>query len=262
VKPPARKLSLQDETLEAMAAAWLALRDDGLTGEEEADFARWRQADPRHDVAVRRLEKTWAILADLKNFRPAARAHPDCNLLARRHGRKAPPFAALAAMTALLAVMAVAWWRPWSHPSSRPDSAPQEYTTTVNGYQHLALEDGSLVQLNADSRVRVSFSPEERRVELLRGEATFIVAKNHARPFWVEAGRVAVRAVGTVFNVRLDPRDIAVLVTEGQVEVEQRHDLSANHRGDRLPTLVTGEQLLVPTDDADLKTRSAIPVAR
>jgi transmembrane sensor len=56
-------------------------------------------------------------------------------------------------------------------------------------------------------------------VELRRGDAHFTVAKNPERPFRVEAGTVAVRAVGTAFNVRRGASEVEVLVTEGKVEV-------------------------------------------
>jgi len=56
-------------------------------------------------------------------------------------------------------------------------------------------------------------------VRLVRGEAHFTVAKNPARPFIVEAGGVAVRAVGTAFDVRHADGAIEVLVTEGKVHV-------------------------------------------
>ena len=75
-------LSPAQEAIEAMAAAWLAQRDEGLTAEEQEDFTRRQQADPRHAAAVVRLEKTWRALQQLREFRPASRVHPDRDLLA------------------------------------------------------------------------------------------------------------------------------------------------------------------------------------
>jgi transmembrane sensor len=83
----------------------------------------------------------------------------------------------------------------------------------------VARPDGSIVQLNTDSAVNVQFSSSERRLRLTRGEAHFTVARNRVRPFTVSAGGVDVRAVGTVFNVRLRSAAVEVLVTEGNVMV-------------------------------------------
>jgi transmembrane sensor len=68
--------------------------------------------------------------------------------------------------------------------------------------------------------VEVIYSATERRLRLVRGEASFTVAKNPARPFIVSAGGVDVRAVGTVFNVRFAREAIEVVVSEGRVKLE------------------------------------------
>lgn len=207
------------EAIEATAAAWLAERGGGLTLARAAEFARWRTADPRHEAAVVRLEASWSALRDLRELRPAGRRLPDPDLLAparmpRRVGRR--PALAAVAMAASL-VLAVVWWVTRDPFAAR--SQAQHYATNNGAYQEVTLEDGSLLELNTNSEVTVSFTPAERRVRLVRGEAHFTVAKNPSRPFEVEAGAVAVRAVGTAFNVRVGSSDIEVLVTEGKVAV-------------------------------------------
>lgn len=82
------------------------------------------------------------------------------------------------------------------------------------------LADGTTVRLNAGAVVQPVFTPAERRIRLERGEAYFIVQHDAARPFIVEAKGVAVRAVGTAFNVRLKDAGVDVLVTRGRVEVD------------------------------------------
>jgi len=205
-----------DESIAATAAAWLAQRDDGLTAAEAERFTRWRAADPRHEAAALRLEGAWSALQPLRDFRPAAQRHPDPDLLASpARGRLlgSPAYATALALAAAL-IVAVGWWALVS-----PSAAPLRYTTTAGGYERVILADGSVLELNGDTSAAVTYTPAARRVLLERGEAHFIVAKNPARPFWVEADGIAVRAVGTAFNVRLGPREVEVLVTEGKVTV-------------------------------------------
>lgn len=220
MKTPDQTSPSENEAIEATAAAWLAQRDDGLDGTQLAEFARWHEADPRHAAALARLEETWALLGQLREYRPEARVHPDRDLLARPQpapGFYRPAVAAAGLLAAALAVAAV-WW--WAQPVT-PLAGPQQYATTTGGYQRMTLADGSVVELNADSEVQVAYAAAERRVYLVKGEAHFSVTKNPARPFWVEAGSVKVRAVGTAFNVRLGAAEVEVLVTEGKVEVDQ-----------------------------------------
>ena len=213
----------EQEAIEASAAAWLAQQDDGFTAEQATAFERWLTADSRHGAAIRRLDRTWKSLQALREFRPEASMHPDHDLLraAAPVGRHATPaflgLRVVSAAAALAAVILAAWWWfPQGLPGSR---AARHYSTTVDGYERVALEDGSLVELNSNTEVRVHYSDTRRHVRLLRGEAHFTVAKNTDRPFSVEAGDLAVYALGTAFNVRLGAREIEVLVTEGTVRV-------------------------------------------
>jgi transmembrane sensor len=222
-----------DEAIEARAAAWLAQRDAGMAPDEEAAFLRWRRADPRHAAAVSRLEAAWRVLQTLREYRPEAAVHPDPDLLGRPKRRRLLAFPVLVAAAAAI-MLAALWWRP------QPSVAPveQHYATTTGGFQRLTLADGSMVELNASSELTVRYTPAERRVRLLRGEAHFSVAKNKQRPFWVEADAVAVRAVGTAFNVRFGDRQVEVLVTEGSVHVDRGATAA-------LPLLSAGERALI-----------------
>lgn len=82
------------------------------------------------------------------------------------------------------------------------------------------LSDGSIVELNVGAEIEVDFSGAWRRVALRKGAAHFQVARNPERPFVVAAEKLEVRAVGTAFSVELGAKEIEVLVTEGQVAVE------------------------------------------
>lgn len=232
-----------------MAAAWLAQRDAGFSPAEQADFDRWRLADPAHAAAVARLERTWTTLQQLREFRPESRLHPDADLLARKRPATRilsfPMAAALGGLAAALALAAFGWWaRPAAAPAPAADAAA--YATTSDGYQRVTLDDKSVLELNANSLARVTYTPAERRVQLVRGEAHFTVAKNKQRPFIVQAGTIAVRAVGTAFNVRIDDGRVAVLVTEGRVKIEPRDGGKAS----AVPELGAGERLVVSANGA------------
>src|SRR5262249_53719521 len=64
-------------------------------------------------------------------------------------------------------------------------------------------------------------------VHLLRGQAYFEVAKDHDRPFVVEAQNRRFVAVGTAFDVRLDGAQVKVTMVEGTVRVESVADTHA-----------------------------------
>lgn len=93
------------------------------------------------------------------------------------------------------------------------------YATDVGEQRSIRLPDGSTVELNSRSRLRVRFTEAERTVELLEGQALFNVAKNPARPFIVRSDETRVRAVGTQFDVYKKRGGTIVTVVEGRVAV-------------------------------------------
>ena len=102
---------------------------------------------------------------------------------------------------------------------SRAEEA--EFRTPVGGMASVPMADGSRIMLNSDSEIELEISHRERRVNLLRGEAFFDVARDPGRPFVVYANHDRVVAVGTQFSVRLKSDTVQVVVTEGRVRVEK-----------------------------------------
>ena len=87
---------------------------------------------------------------------------------------------------------------------------------------HLHLPDGTQVWLNSGSRLTYgnTFNKENRNVTL-EGEAYFEVTKNPKKPFVVHGKEVAVKVLGTKFDVKSYSEDAAVVVTllEGSVHL-------------------------------------------
>jgi ferric-dicitrate binding protein FerR (iron transport regulator) len=90
-----------------------------------------------------------------------------------------------------------------------------------NGSQvdSLRLADGTKIMLAAKSSVKYpqKFDAEERRVQLLNGQAFFLVARNTKHPFAVQVGPSIVRVLGTSFNIQFSPSDIEIAVKTGRV---------------------------------------------
>ncbi len=246
------KTNSASAVIEDAAIAWLTERDDGFSPARERAFAHWLRTDPRHAAAVARLEQTLGLLGELPEFRseintafdraaPVVAFPPACAeqpTLARAPRRWSRAFA-WAGLAAALVVSSFVGWRALQPPPAI------HYTTTVAGYERARLDDGSTLELNAASAVRVQFSATERRVQLESGEAHFAVAHDTARPFIVSAGPIAVRAVGTAFNVRYTAGgDIEVTVTEGKVRVGQSGPASS--AAESAPLVSAGQRIILP----------------
>jgi transmembrane sensor len=108
------------------------------------------------------------------------------------------------------------------------------YATAIGEQRSLALSDGSTVELNSLSKIRIRYSEHERTVDLLQGQALFHVAKDTTRPFIVHSGQTCVRAVGTQFDVYRKADGTIVTVVEGRVAIlNERHPFRPKHEGEQ-----------------------------
>jgi transmembrane sensor len=211
---------LSSREVDRQAAEWVVRKDAGpLSPEDQAVLDAWLECDARHFGAYAKARAVFVHADRGKAFgseyspeQPGpgeTTAHTSARLPSRRHivlgGGIAAGFLAAAASPVILRLMAA-----------------RSFSTRVGETQVIALEDGSIVTLNTNSRIDVHFSKERRDISLVRGEALFDVAKNKERPFIVEANGTTVRAVGTSFSVAALPGGpVQVLVREGEVEVKR-----------------------------------------
>jgi len=234
-----------DQRARREAAAWLTKHDRGLTAAEQDEFFQWLAADPRHGAWFARHREGWTRLDAIADWRPEHGTEPNPDVLAKPAVR--PRWLRPAILTAMAATLALAGGALWQRTAATPP-ATTVARAEIGGYERRVLDDGSVAELNRDAEIEVNYTAGERRVVLRRGEAHFTVEKNPARPFVVHARGVAVRAVGTAFNVRLDSSSVEVLVTEGKVQVAPPPALAAASpaAAPASPLVAAGERATVP----------------
>ena len=215
-------MRVSSQEISKQAGEWAAKVDTGeLTPEEQEKLEAWLAADVRHlgafgrSIAVlERLDRLRAVGTDAMR----AMISTDSPVWSRR--RLVMTGSAAASLAAATLLMTVVWRdRPQQHfvvPT-------EDFATRMGETRIVTLSDGSVVTLNTDSRISVGFTGSARKVQLVKGEALFNVAKNKNRPFIVVADDTQVRAVGTSFTVLLlRERPVQILVQEGVVEVTRR----------------------------------------
>jgi len=92
------------------------------------------------------------------------------------------------------------------------------YVAAHGAPRSFELPDGTVVHLNAESALSMRFTLLNRRVELARGQASFIVAHDR-RPLAVHAAGLLVRDIGTTFDVHLQRDQARISVREGCVRI-------------------------------------------
>lgn len=110
----------------------------------------------------------------------------------------------------------------------------------------VTLSDGTVVTLNADSRIEypVTFQGGERRVKV-DGEALFQVQHDEKHPFIVSTFATDIRVLGTTFNVLSDEQGhvFSTTLKEGEVQVTSLSDPADRYvmQPNEVVTLVDGK---------------------
>lgn len=283
MKTTGAKAELSQEVL-AQAADWLVdfrVGDADATTREE--FNAWLRRSPQNVQAYLEIAGTYA---ELPAINPSgvvdaealiAYARADGNVVAlpiapAGAGPSMPAAAtqrtrhrgglAIAASLLLAIVGAITWTQ------LRGNS----YSTDIGEQRSITLADGSTIDLNARTRIRVKLTEQERRVELLEGQALFKVAKDKARPFIVRSDDTQVRAVGTQFDVYRRSSGTTVTVLEGRVEVvhleQSAGEASAGNAGStehrvESPTLLldAGEQATIEPERVPAPVQADVAAA-
>lgn len=204
----------------AEACAWIPQLETGkLTAADQEAFREWINRSPRHAAEIRyqaEMSKELNVLAGMAQPIDAAADHHSAAV-----SRKKPrssfgfiPAAFAISIAALMFFAATAIYRPVN---SSVETAL--YRTAIGEYREFVLSDGSVVKLNTDSQIEVTFDKDNRRVRLLNGEVFFDVTSNAKRPFWVYTQDQHIRVVGTAFLVSLLDKNFELMVTEGRVEL-------------------------------------------
>ncbi len=234
------------DDIETRAAEWIVARrvredwDDAKASELDA----WLAQSPAHTIAYLRLDNAWGRTARLAALRPPAHGFRLAQVLPRLWP------ALIKAVAALSAVAVIGYF-------ALAPKAPRErtYATALGGHDVLKLSDGSQVELDTDTVLRISLD-DRRKVWLDKGQAYFQIAHDPRHPFTVTAANRKVTVLGTKFLMRQEAKRLEVSVMEGRVRLE-----SAEGSGQQRSALLTLGDDAVATKTAMVVTRKT-PRAR
>lgn len=190
-----------------LAAQWLVMHERGeMTDLDHQAFDAWMADSLAHRVAYWRLNSVWERSKRLAALRPAMTP----NRLVRTGRRFDVPKRGLGFAAVVLALAAASTF--FVH---KPDA--KVFVTGIGGHKVLKLADGSSIELNTDTSLRVSVTPQSRTVWLDKGEAYFRVKHDADHAFTVISGDRSVTDLGTEFSIRRDQKRLRVAVIQGRV---------------------------------------------
>jgi len=241
---PLQQLNLGSaDNIEAAASDWLARRvSDQWTEKDDAELNEWLSRSPANRIAFLRLESAWNYTSRLGALR---RPH-------REQGRPSNRSRILLRVAA--AVLLVAGGA-FGIATQIDQTREQVYRTAVGGRETLKLADGSQIELNTNSVLRLTYGKEARRAVLEHGEAYFQITHDASRPFTVETGNHRVTDIGTKFLIRSSNGSLEVAVTDGMVRLEGRG------KQEKQQLLKRGDVVVISKRSADLIHKPAQKLA-
>lgn len=178
---------------------------------------RWLAEDTTREACYLDVMMMWEDLAQIPQLNAPVThepSHCEADLTPLAPASRGPRNFFAAAMF-VCSMLFTAWLIPDYYWALRAD-----YSTGTAEKKTVTLGDGTVVHLNARSAFSVSYSNQQRAIQLLYGEAYFNVASEPQRPFKVQAQATQTEALGTAFNIRIaENGSVQTLLTEGKVRV-------------------------------------------
>ncbi|HUA82076.1 MAG TPA: FecR domain-containing protein, partial [Dyella sp.] len=213
-----------DPIVHAAADWWVRLREPQTNdGETFEQWLAWADEDPRHLEVFERMNELAERLGKLDRVSRQGLIHAFARPVSPPRHWLPLTVAASIAVAVLSATVYMAWTRLGA------DIRTQTYQSDIAQNRDITLSDGTKVALGAASTLTVQYGRGQRHVELRRGEAFFQVVHDNARQFVVSAGDVAVRDIGTAFDVRRTGDRVAIAVTQGRVSIADRRSGTGSH---------------------------------
>ena len=155
----------------------------------------------------------------------------------------------------LTIILSTILWLNKKEVQSKAKSQYSEISTKPGSRSKLVLPDGSIVWLNAGSKITYgsSFGTLNRNIQLT-GEAFFDVKKTSI-PFIIHTGTVQIKVLGTAFNVKAYPTEQTIVTSliRGRVEV------SMDKRPETKIILNPNEKLVLMNETIARQSQDKIP---
>jgi len=265
------------------ASLWLTRMQEDVSAEQQQQLLEWLAADKEHERELLELAIVWDELEVLTELAPLfegvstdSSRHVEGPLNTSRSQEPKLPWTRLGVAASLLIVtILIAGYHfsgsqrsdsqisrasrsnvdPSDQISSVADSTKHMlYKTSIGEQLEIKLKDGSIATLNTDTQMLVNFTPTQRVIRLLQGEAHFDVFRDSKRPLKVLVSGKSVQAIGTAFSVRKKGgSEIEVAVDKGLVAVyEITPDSNKDGESSLRASLDAGDVLTIADEQPQL----------
>jgi len=211
--------------IQEQACLWISRMDRSLSSTEQRELVIWCNQNTLHHRALLEMASYWddiSVLNELSGLFPLEKIKKSNNKLT------AIALAASVAIISLFSTNALIERSFLPFVSSLHEQGLtqiQTLITPIGEQSSFTMNDGTHIQLNTNSIVKIAYTSSFRQLTLVQGEARFDVAKDKSRPFTVTSGEKSFTALGTIFNIQKNGEsEMELMVTEGKVLITESHE--------------------------------------
>jgi ferric-dicitrate binding protein FerR (iron transport regulator) len=247
----ARQLTKEATVLETKELEQLLSEDESLNQLYKAVFAKKASESEADWLDVSQAYATHYVKMQLNNQFSSNLDNDESNVATIRHLKKTSwrrKFFSYGLAASVLLLLSIVSFIFITKRDAVPVSKGSEIVTKKGSKSRVVLPDGTLVWLNADSKLIYpeNFQGTTREVRLT-GEAFFDVTEDSNRPFIIHTNTIEVKVLGTIFNLRSYPEEATTETSllDGMIEV------TLLKQADKKIILRPNEKLTISNDETE-----------
>ncbi|HNP26755.1 MAG TPA: FecR family protein [Nitrosomonas sp.] len=187
------RLEAEENSLTEQAATWfLRIQQSDYSHAEQKAFEAWLAQSEAHRAEYQQYVRLWQSLDQLER-RPQKKRH-----------------STIAGIILIMVMFSALHWLVHYE---------KVIITAIGEREQIDLADGTTIDINTNTKLRLALFGLIRKVTIEYGEALFKIGDERLRKFEVYAGNGTIRDIGTEFNVNLEKDRTTVAVLEGTVEI-------------------------------------------
>ena len=206
---------MNKEYIQEKAAYFFTCKKDGFNKNQEIEFDSWIAENIEHKKAFEKIEKLQFLYSSLSSNLKDEISKEVHQEIKKERSLKKLRFLTLAA--SVIFVIGLGFFTAFEYQNFKITHTFQ----TDKFVENIFLPDGSVVTLDAKTKVDIKYYEDKREVNLSLGKALFNVTKDDKKPFIVNADKIKVQVLGTNFEVKNQKDKIDIDVISGKVSVQK-----------------------------------------
>ncbi|PHR71683.1 MAG: hypothetical protein COA66_08070 [Arcobacter sp.] len=204
------------QTINEQASIWISKEQDGLNEQENKLFLKWLENSTHQEAydSIIDIRNAFKTLPSFCQNQLKFEVKKELRMTKVLQKLKPLAFVAVFLLTVSFTIFQMT--------SSSNPLYSEEFVSEYKLNTVINLQDGSKIILDANSKIKVDFFKNTRKVAFLKGKAIFEVKKDISRPFIIYSNNVQIEVVGTKFEVTNIKNISTIQVKEGTVKVSQQ----------------------------------------